>query len=169
MVRDMTGYAGENYRFYCQSAEKMPQCADGSIALTVTSPPYWNSIDYDIHSRQGNEEWYRERNYEAFGETFGDFLDNIERIFSRGVSRHACRWLLRDCGRDDIAQAQTLSGADDGYGTHARYWLGISSGHHLEQGYRWSKAGRLIHPAPTGRVFLPQYHDGIHSCFSQAR
>ena len=81
MVRDMTGYAGENYRFYCQSAEKMPQCADGSIALTVTSPPYWNSIDYDIHSRQGNEEWYRERNYEAFGETFGDFLDNIERIF----------------------------------------------------------------------------------------
>ena len=77
----MTECAGENYRFYCQSSEKMPQCADGLIALTVTSPPYWNSIDYDIHSRQGNEMWYRERNYEAFGETFEDFLDKIEEIF----------------------------------------------------------------------------------------
>ncbi|MCY3858977.1 MAG: site-specific DNA-methyltransferase [Gammaproteobacteria bacterium] len=72
----------EGYRFYCQSSENMHQCADSSVALTVTSPPYWNAIDYDIHSRQGSEIWYRERNYEAFGESFEDFLDQIERIFS---------------------------------------------------------------------------------------
>ena len=77
----MTIYSGEGYRFYCQSSFEMPQCADESIALTVTSPPYWNSIDYDIHTRNGNSEWYRERNYLGFGETFEGFLDNIETVF----------------------------------------------------------------------------------------
>ncbi len=77
----MTTYLGEGYRFYCQSSFKMPQCVDESIALTVTSPPYWNSIDYDIHTRNGNSEWYRERNYQGFGQTFPDFLDNIETVF----------------------------------------------------------------------------------------
>jgi hypothetical protein len=29
----------------------MPELADGSVALTVTLPPDWNAIDYDIHVR----------------------------------------------------------------------------------------------------------------------
>jgi site-specific DNA-methyltransferase (adenine-specific) len=28
----------------------MRELNDGSVALTVTSPPYWNAIDYDIHA-----------------------------------------------------------------------------------------------------------------------
>ena len=59
----------------------MPQCEDGSIALTVTSPPYWNAIDYDRHSRDGNGVWYREREYQGFGETFEGYLDNIAAVF----------------------------------------------------------------------------------------
>ena len=72
---------GEGYRFYHQSALRMQQCADESIALTVTSPPYWNAIDYDIHSKRGNEAWHREREYEAFGKTIDDYMSNIRKVF----------------------------------------------------------------------------------------
>ena len=74
-------YEGKGYRFYCESCLKMPQCADGSIALTITSPPYWNAIDYDIHAKRGKDAWHREREYQAFGETFEEYLDNIAKVF----------------------------------------------------------------------------------------
>ena len=51
---------GDGYRFYNRSCLKMPQCADESIALTVTSPPYWNAIDYDIHTENGDDAWHRQ-------------------------------------------------------------------------------------------------------------
>ena len=72
---------GPGFRFYCRSALDMPECADDSVALTVTSPPYWNAIDYDVHARHGDAEWYRERKYLALGETFDDYLTNIARVF----------------------------------------------------------------------------------------
>ena len=72
---------GPGFRFYCRSALAMPECADDSVALTVTSPPYWNAIDYDTHARHGDAEWYREREYLALGETFDDYLANIARVF----------------------------------------------------------------------------------------
>ncbi len=74
-------YEGEGYRFYHQSAFKMQQCADNSIALTITSPPYWNAIDYDVHSAKGNEAWHRNREYSSFGKTFEDYLKNIQKVF----------------------------------------------------------------------------------------
>ena len=74
-------YASKGYRFYCKSCLKMPQCADDSIALTITSPPYWNSIDYDIHAKHGTQAWHREREYQAFGKTFEEYLDNIAEVF----------------------------------------------------------------------------------------
>lgn len=69
------------YRLYNQSCLAMPHCVDGSIALTVTSPPYWNSIDYDIHAVQGQAAWHREREYQSFGKAFTDYLDNIKTVF----------------------------------------------------------------------------------------
>ena len=75
------GLEGEGYRFYCHSSLEMRECADDSIALTVTSPPYWNAIDYDIHANGDKEAWHREREYGAFGRTFEDYLDNIQRAF----------------------------------------------------------------------------------------
>ncbi len=74
-------FAGDRYRFYCHTSMKMPEIEDGSIALTVTSPPYWNSIDYDIHANAGPEAWHRERQYTAFGTTFKDYLRNISKVF----------------------------------------------------------------------------------------
>lgn len=72
---------GKGYRFYQQSSLKMPQCADSSITLTVTSPPYWNAIDYHIHALYEKETWYRKREYQGFGATFGAYLKNISRVF----------------------------------------------------------------------------------------
>jgi site-specific DNA-methyltransferase (adenine-specific) len=40
----------------------MPEIKDGEVALTVTSPPYWNAIDYDIHAP---EKRIRRRNFSA--------------------------------------------------------------------------------------------------------
>lgn len=72
---------GEGYRFYNHTSLDMPQCVDNSVALTVTSPPYWNAIDYDIHAKQGKDAWHREREYQAFGGTFDEYLKNIEDVF----------------------------------------------------------------------------------------
>ena len=72
---------GDNYRFYDKSCMNMSQLADESIALTITSPPYWNSIDYDIHTKQGKEAWHRERAYQSFGDTFDSYLENIATVF----------------------------------------------------------------------------------------
>lgn len=59
----------------------MDEVASDSVALTVTSPPYWNAIDYDKHSENG-EAWYRTREYgEGFVE-YGEYLDFCGRVFS---------------------------------------------------------------------------------------
>lgn len=74
-------FAGRGCRFYTGSSLAMPECADASVALTVTSPPYWNAIDYDTHAARGREAWFRAREYRAFGETFEEYLDNVGAAF----------------------------------------------------------------------------------------
>ncbi|MXX98790.1 MAG: site-specific DNA-methyltransferase [Gammaproteobacteria bacterium] len=73
-------HKGERYRFYNKSSFKMGQCADESIALTITSPPYWNAVDYDIHATNGKD-WYRNREYTEFGKTYSGWLANIKKVF----------------------------------------------------------------------------------------
>ncbi len=50
----------------------------GSVALTVTSPPYRNAIDYDAHA-SGRGGWYRG----AGKATTGSWLDDMEEVFSQ--------------------------------------------------------------------------------------
>ena len=45
------------------SAEDLSALEDNSVTLTVTSPPYWNAIDYDVHVSSDGREWYRTRRY----------------------------------------------------------------------------------------------------------
>ena len=78
-------FFGNGYRFYHQSSERMHQLTDDSVALTVTSPPYWNAIDYDVHSANGNGAWHRQREYREFGSTFDDYLDKIETVFNEAL------------------------------------------------------------------------------------
>ena len=58
----------------------MKQVADDLVSLTVTSPPYWNSIDYDVHAG-GSRSWYRSRGYAEGFDDYGGYLDLMQRIF----------------------------------------------------------------------------------------
>jgi site-specific DNA-methyltransferase (adenine-specific) len=62
------------------SCEKMIEIDDDSIALTVTSPPYWNAIDYDIHA-ENSEHFYRTRSYSLDFSDYQEYLDWLEGIF----------------------------------------------------------------------------------------
>ena len=68
-------------RFHCQSSERMEQVADGSISLTVTSPPYWNAIDYDVHAG-GSGGFHRTRSYAEGFDSYDSYLDLMRRVFS---------------------------------------------------------------------------------------
>ncbi len=72
---------GKGYTLYPESCLQMPEVADSTISLTITSPPYWNAIDYDIHSKD-QAAWHRERAYGAFGSTYAMYLKNIEKAFT---------------------------------------------------------------------------------------
>ena len=65
---------------FLHSCEHMPELADDSVALTVTSPPYWNAIDYDRHAVDANQD-YRTRQYANGFQEYEDYLNWLERIF----------------------------------------------------------------------------------------
>ncbi len=75
-------------RLYVGSSERMQKIESDSVALTVTSPPYWNSIDYDIHAKDKSA-WHRTRQYAEGFETYEDYLDRMVSIFTevRRVTR----------------------------------------------------------------------------------
>jgi DNA modification methylase len=67
-------------KIFPHSCEKMIEIDDDSVSLTVTSPPYWNAIDYDIHS-ENREQFYRTRTYSNDFSDYHDYLDWLEGIF----------------------------------------------------------------------------------------
>jgi site-specific DNA-methyltransferase (adenine-specific) len=67
-------------QIYAHSCEEMPEVEDNSVALTVTSPPYWNAIDYDRHA-EDKAQHYRTRKYAQGYATYEDYLGWLEQIF----------------------------------------------------------------------------------------
>ncbi|MBP7127335.1 site-specific DNA-methyltransferase [Myxococcota bacterium] len=65
-----------------KSCEDLGDLRDDLVALTVTSPPYWNSVDYDRHAQDPNQ-WYRTRQYRSAGGSYDAYLDWLEGIFTR--------------------------------------------------------------------------------------
>ena len=65
---------------FCHSCEQMPELGDGTVALTVTSPPYWNAIDYDIHAIDSRR-YYRTRSYSNGYRDYEEYLEWLEKIF----------------------------------------------------------------------------------------
>lgn len=61
------------------SSESMEEVAPESVALTVTSPPYWNAIDYDRHSEDPDAS-YRTRRYSEGFDGYASYLDWLGRI-----------------------------------------------------------------------------------------
>ncbi len=68
-------------RLYCKSCERMEEVPDDAIELVVTSPPYWNAIDYEQHVEDPTA-WYRTRR----GGPYEEYLDWLQRCF-REVQR----------------------------------------------------------------------------------
>jgi len=62
------------------SCETMPELEDSCVALTVTSPPYWNAIDYDVHASD-KEQYYRTRAYNNGYSEYDEYLEWVEKIF----------------------------------------------------------------------------------------
>lgn len=68
-------------KIFPHSCENMPELNNDSVALTVTSPPYWNAIDYDIHASDKSQH-YRTRAYANGYSDYAEYLDWLERIFA---------------------------------------------------------------------------------------
>lgn len=64
-----------------KSCEDLADLPDESVTLTVTSPPYWNAIDYDRHAR-GDSGNYRTRRYAGGFNGYGEYLDWLAAIFA---------------------------------------------------------------------------------------
>ncbi len=60
-----------------KSCEHMDEIPDGSVDLVVTSPPYWNAIDYEQHVADP-EAWYRTRKETPYEE----YLDWLKVCFT---------------------------------------------------------------------------------------
>ena len=71
---------------FCHSCEEMPELESQSVALIVTSFPYYNAIDYDIHARDRSRN-YRERTYTKGFDNYLSYLAWIQRIFLGEVWR----------------------------------------------------------------------------------
>ncbi len=68
-------------RIYAHSCEDMHELENDSVALTVTSPPYWNAIDYDVHALD-KQQHYRTRKYAQGYLDYEDYLVWLDRIFA---------------------------------------------------------------------------------------
>jgi len=81
MTRKPSAAPTETDAIIRHSAEDLSVLADESVALTVTSPPYWNAIDYDVHASDKSA-WYRTRSYDKGFAGYSEYLGWLERVFS---------------------------------------------------------------------------------------
>jgi len=68
-------------RIFMHSCEDMSELKKDSVALTVTSPPYWNAIDYDIHASDKSQH-YRTRAYAEGYAEYEEYLNWLGRVFA---------------------------------------------------------------------------------------
>ena len=68
-------------RLFCASSESMRLVEDHEITLTVTSPPYFNAIDYDRYAVDPGDD-YRTRRYAVGFEDYASYLALMTRVFS---------------------------------------------------------------------------------------
>lgn len=70
-------------KIFLHSSETMSEIEDNTVSLTVTSPPYWNAIDYDIHASDKSQH-YRTRAYSNGFSEYNEYLNWLKSIFSEG-------------------------------------------------------------------------------------
>jgi len=74
-------------RVYTHSCEDMRELPAESADLTITSPPYWNSIDYATHASEGWSEDFRARR-EGGAAAYGEYLDFLRACFRETLRVH---------------------------------------------------------------------------------
>jgi DNA modification methylase len=76
-------------QIFQHTCETMPELADASVDLTVTSPPYWNAIDYNIHASDASVDKVNRQNYRPRQEeNYDDYLQFLKRVFSEVYRVH---------------------------------------------------------------------------------
>jgi len=65
-------------RVWAHTSEAMPEIPDGAVALTVTSPPYHNAVDYRRHVKDARRN-YRTRRKDR---EYPEYLDFLRRVFA---------------------------------------------------------------------------------------
>jgi DNA modification methylase len=78
-VETLTLSRGYIDTIFCKSCENMDELPGGSVDLTVTSPPYWNAIDYDRHVEDASQN-YRTRSYSVGYQGYSDYLVWLKKI-----------------------------------------------------------------------------------------
>jgi DNA modification methylase len=73
-------------RLYVKSSELMDEVSPESITLTITSPPYWNAIDYDRHADDPTES-YRTREYSSGFGNYESYLEWVSDVFARTLEK----------------------------------------------------------------------------------
>ncbi len=63
-------------KLFLKSSERMEEIPDNRVDLIITSPPYWNAIDYDVHTTDSTK-WFRTRR----GEEYEKYLEWLKRCF----------------------------------------------------------------------------------------
>jgi len=83
LQRDAEGPRAASYvnQVYHKSCERMEELPCDAVSLTVTSPPYWNAIDYDRHTQDAQAD-YRTRSYAVGYGAYDDYLGWLRRISS---------------------------------------------------------------------------------------
>ncbi|MBE3518963.1 MAG: site-specific DNA-methyltransferase [Firmicutes bacterium] len=77
---------GRTVSLYVGSSENMIHVRDDSVSLTVTSPPYWNAIDYDRHA-ENPEQSYRTRQYKSGFDDYQSYITWATRIFGEVLKK----------------------------------------------------------------------------------
>lgn len=79
----VSGTSGKKLEFanrvFGKSCLDMSELPDGVVSLTVTSPPYWNAIDYDRHIENPDEN-YRTRQYSVGFGDYGEYLQWLDAV-----------------------------------------------------------------------------------------
>lgn len=73
-------------RLYSKSSESMSEVSAESVTLTVTSPPYWNAIDYNRHAEDTGES-YRTREYSEGFRDYESYLAWVSKIFAHVLEK----------------------------------------------------------------------------------
>lgn len=80
MLVQREGYVDEIITGNCKQV--LSRIPENTIQLTITSPPYGNAIDYDLHV-SGNGEYYRGRTNQETSK----YLDDMQQIFNEKIFR----------------------------------------------------------------------------------